>query len=143
MNETAQTLSESDRQKLVELIVEFAWRVDHGMASSMHELVTDDVEMILTKGAMIGKDEVKEWGTRRDAAGRTTSHLMSNYRFSAATPNRVEADSSAVIFVHSGPGVGPALPWAVTEYHDIFVKVDGEWRFQSRVSRDVFMSDDH
>jgi SnoaL-like domain len=143
MVDAALALSEDDRLKIGDLIVEFAWRVDHGLASSMHEIVTDDIEMVLTKGTMIGKDAVKDWGIKRDAAGRTTSHLMSNIRFSHVARDRVEADSSAVIFVHGGGDVGPALPWAVTEYHDIFVKDEEGWKFKSRVSKDVFMSDSH
>lgn len=143
MAEAELTLSDDDRRKIVELIVEFAWRVDHGKASSMHEIVTDDVEMVLTKGTMVGKDAVKEWGKRRDAAGRTTSHLTSNFRFSDVGHGRVETDSSALIFLYSGTGLGPALPWAVTEYHDVFVKDAEGWKFQSRIGKDTFMSDDH
>ena len=43
-------LADRDRQELTDLIVEFAWRVDHRLASSIHELVADDVEMTLTNG---------------------------------------------------------------------------------------------
>ena len=141
--EINRNLADEDERKIVKLIVEFAWRVDHGMASSMHEIVTDDIEMVLTMSTMIGKDAVTEWGVRRDATGKTTAHLMSNYRFSVLTPERAEVDSSATIFVHGETGVGPALPWAVTEYHDIVVKDDEQWKFKSRVSRDIFKSDDH
>jgi hypothetical protein len=143
MDEMNRTLANENERILVELIVEFAWRVDHGMASSMHEIVTEDIEMVLTMGTMIGKDAVKEWGARRDATGKTTSHLMSNYRFSVMTQDRAEVDSSAIIFVYGGTGVGPALPWAVTEYHDVFTKEDEQWKFKSRISRDIFKSDDH
>jgi len=136
------TLGDRDRQKLIDLLVEFAWRVDHGLAGSIHQIVTDDIVMALTKGTMNGIEEVRAWGAKRDSTGRTTSHLMTNFRFSVVSEDRVEANSSALIFVHSGPGVGPAKPWAVTEYQDIFIRVDGDWKFKSRFSTDVFMSDD-
>jgi hypothetical protein len=140
MDKVTYDLEDDDRQKLTDLMVEFAWRVDHGTASSIHELVADDIEMVLTKGTMIGKDAVKSWGIKRDAGDRTTAHLLTNFRFPMVSPERVEVYSTAVIFVHAGVDVGAALPWGVTEYRDVFVRVDGEWKFQSRFSTDVFMS---
>jgi hypothetical protein len=134
-------LADRDRQELTDLIVEFAWRVDHRLASSIHELVADDVEMTLTNATMRGKDDVVAWGAKRDASDRTTSHLMMNLRFQVVDADKVEVGSSSIIFRHSGVDRGPALPWAVTEYHDVFVRVREEWKFQSRVSRDIFMSE--
>jgi hypothetical protein len=131
-----------DRRELTDLIVEFAWRVDHRVAGSIHELVADDVEMKLTNATLVGKDAVVAWGTHRDAVERTTAHLMTNLRFQRVNGDKIEADSSSVIFRHSGPDTGPALPWAVTEYHDVFVRLDGQWKFQSRASRDIFVSDE-
>jgi len=126
---------------LTDLIVEFAWRVDHRLASSIHELVADDVEMTLTNATMRGKDDVVAWGAKRDASDRTTSHLMMNLRFQVVDSDKVEVGSSSIIFRHSGLDRGPPLPWAVTEYHDVFVRVREEWKFQSRVSSDIFMSE--
>ncbi len=130
-----------DRRELTDLIIEFAWRVDHGLASSIHELVTDDVEMKLTNATLVGKASVVAWGAKRDTFDRTTSHLMMNFRFRAVRRDTVEVDSSSLIFRHDGPGRGAAVPWAVTEYHDVFTRVGNEWKFESRTSQDLFMSE--
>ena len=133
-------LEEGDRSALIDLIVEFAWRVDHRMAGSIHELVTDDIEMKLASGTFLGKDAVVSWGTNRDLLDRTTSHLAMNFRFQVVHADKVVAGSTAIIFRHDGSGTGAPVPWAVTEYDDVFVRVNDEWKFQSRISRDIFVS---
>ncbi len=131
------------RQQITDLVIDFGWRVDHGLAGTIYELVTDDIEMILTVGTIVGKDAVRKWGEDRDALDRRSSHLMVNFRFPLVTSNRVEVHSNGLIFRHSGrDSVAPALPWAVTEYQDIFVHLQGEWKFQTRFTQDIFMSDD-
>lgn len=143
MDTEAQATEADIREKITDLIVDFGWRVDHGLAATIHELVTDDIEMILTVGTILGKDAVRSWGADRDAVDRRSSHLMMNFRFPTVTSNRVEAHSNGLIFRHSGrDSIAPALPWAVTEYQDIFVRLQGEWKFQSRFAQDIFMSDD-
>jgi SnoaL-like domain len=142
MSTSRSEVTSRDRQELTDLIVEFAWRVDHRVANSVHELVTDDVEMTLTNATMRGKPDVVDWGSRRDSVARTTSHLMMNLRFKALDADRVEVDSSSIIFRHDGLGIGKAVPWAVTEYHDLIVRQGGKWKFRSRVSNDIFRSDD-
>ena len=135
-------LSAEDRQELNDLIIEFAWRVDHGQADTVHELVTDDIEMRLSQATMLGREAVTAWGRKRSTVERTTSHVMSNVRFYGLTSDRVESDSLAIIFRHSGSGMGAARPWAVTEYQDVFVRSDGRWKFSRRVSSDVFFSEE-
>jgi hypothetical protein len=60
---------------------------------------------------MNGIEEVRAWGARQDSTGRTTSHLTTNFLFSIDSEDRVEVDSSALNFVHTGDGIGPAKPW--------------------------------
>lgn len=135
---TTTRLDARDRQLLSELVVEFAWRVDHQMAHTMHELVTDDVEIRLANSTMLDKNDVIKWGAARDASTRATSHLMTNLRFTLADDGTVIGSSIALIFRHDGEGLGPAIPWAVTEYDDVFVRVGEDWKFASRVSKDLF-----
>ena len=61
-NERADALTERDRQDLIDLIVEFAWRVYHRSADTIHELVTADVFIQMAYGPMIGKAAVEAWG---------------------------------------------------------------------------------
>ncbi|MDE3075688.1 MAG: nuclear transport factor 2 family protein [Chloroflexota bacterium] len=133
-------LSERDRQELIDLIVDFAWRVDHRSADTIHELVTEDVFIEMAYGPMVGKDAVKAWGKDRAVEERRTRHVMTNFRFQVVDGDRVEGSSMSLIFRHDGSEVGPALPWAVTECTDVFVRQDGVWKFASHVTTDIFFS---
>jgi hypothetical protein len=132
------TLADSDRQALINLIVEFAWRVDHKSADTIHELVTDDIFMQMSYGPMVGKDEIKAWGVKRAAVERITRHVMSNFRFRATGDGKVEANSSAIIFRSEGLEMSPPTPWAVSECTDIFVRQNGTWKFASHIAADIY-----
>jgi hypothetical protein len=131
-------LSEQDRQELRDLIVELAWRLDHQCADTIHELVTDDVSM--APGPLVGKDAVKAWGKERAVVNRTTSHLMTNFHFRMVGAGRVEGSSMSLVFRNDGSEMAKALPWALTEYNDVFVRQDGIWKFASHSTTDVFFS---
>ncbi|HVY18645.1 MAG TPA: nuclear transport factor 2 family protein [Bauldia sp.] len=128
----------SDRQDLIDLVVEFAWRVDHRSADTIHELVTDDVFIQMAYGPMVGKDAVKEWGVQRAAVDRITRHIMTNFRFRAAEDGKVEGSSMAIIFRSEGLEMSAPSPWAVTECSDVFVRQDGRWKFASHVTKDIY-----
>lgn len=134
------SLDSLQRQLLTELVMEFAWRVDHQRAATIHELVSGDVEIRLANSTMLNKEDVVKWGVERDAVKRATCHLMTNVHFEVAEDGTVIGSSTALIFRYDGDGVGPAHPWAVTEYRDVFVREGGEWKFASRVSKDLFFS---
>jgi SnoaL-like domain len=139
-NEKGDALTERDRQDLIDLIVEFAWRVDHRSADTIHELVTDDVFIQMAYGPMIGKAAVEAWGKERAAVDRTTRHLMTNFRFRVVGRDKVEGSSMSVIFRSEGAEITPALPWAVTECSDVFVRHEGRWKFASHITTDIYRS---
>jgi hypothetical protein len=131
-------LDDRDHKELIDLIVEFAWRVDHRSADTIHELVTEDVFIQMAYGPMVGKDAVKAWGKDRAVVNRTTRHLMTNFRFHIVGADRVEGTSMSLIFRNDGSEVGQALPWALTECDDVFVRQDGTWKFASHITTDIF-----
>lgn len=139
-NDSGDALTERDRQELTDLIVEFAWRVDHRSADTIHELVTDDVFIQMAYGPMVGKDAVKAWGRDRAAVDRTTRHIMSNFRFRVVAKDKVEGSSMSVIFRSEGSEIAPPLPWAVTECNDVFVRQEGRWKFASHITTDIYRS---
>jgi len=139
-NDRADALTERDRQDLIDLVVEFAWRVDHRSADTIHELVTDDVFIQMAYGPMVGKDAVKAWGKDRAAVDRTTRHIMTNFRFRVVGKGKVEGSSMSVIFRSEGSEIAPPLPWAVTECSDVFVRQAGTWKFASHITKDVYRS---
>ena len=139
-SDNADALTERDRQDLIDLVVEFAWRVDHRSADTIHELVTDDVFIQMSYGPMVGKDAVKAWGRDRAAVDRTTRHIMTNFRFRVVGKDKVEGSSMAVIFRSEASQIAPPLPWAVTECSDVFVHQEGTWKFASHITKDVYLS---
>jgi hypothetical protein len=139
-NDNADALTECDRQDLIDLVVEFAWRVDHRSADTIHELVTDDVFIQMAYGPMVGRDAVKAWGADRAAVDRTTRHIMTNFRFRVVGKDKVEGSSMSVIFRSEGSQIAPALPWAVTECSDVFVRQEGRWKFASHITTDIYQS---
>lgn len=139
-NDSANALTERDRQELTDLVVEFAWRVDHRSADTIHELVTDDVFIQMAYGPLVGKDAVKAWGRDRAVVDRTTRHIMTNFRFRVVGKNKVEGSSMSVIFRSEGSQIAPPLPWAVTECSDVFVRQEGTWKFASHITEDVYRS---
>jgi hypothetical protein len=139
-NDGANALTQRDRQDLIDLIVEFAWRVDHRSADTIHELVTDDVFIQMAYGPMVGKAAVEAWGRERAAVDRTTRHIMTNFRFRVVGTDKVEGSSMSVIFRSEGSQVAPALPWAVTECSDVFVRQEGMWKFASHITTDIYRS---
>jgi SnoaL-like domain len=134
-------LNTEDRQEIRDLIVEFAWRVDHGRADTIHELVTKDAEIQMHYGPMIGIDAIVAWGKERSTVNRTTRHVMTNFRFRAHGYDRAGCTSLSLTFLHNGSGVSAALPWAVTEFEDVFVRGDHGWLFARRTSTDIFLSE--
>jgi hypothetical protein len=139
-NENVRGLTERDRQDLIDLVVEFAWRVDHRSADTIHELVTDDVFIQMAYGPMVGKDAVKAWGRDRAVVDRTTRHIMTNFRFRVVGKDKVEGSSMSVIFRSEGSQIAPPLPWAVTECIDVFVRQKGKWKFASHITKDIYRS---
>ena len=91
-------------------------------------------------GPMVGKDAVKAWGMDRAAVDRTTRHIMTNFRFRVVGKDKVEGSSMSVIFRSEGSQIAPALPWAVTECSDVFVRQEGMWKFASHITTDIYQS---
>jgi len=137
-NDGAGALTERDRQELIDLIVDFAWRVDHRRADTIHELVTDDVFIQMAYGPMVGKAAVEAWGRERAGVDRTTRHIMTNFRFRVVDADKVEGSSMSLIFRSDGSQIAPALPWAVTECSDVFVRQEGTWKFASHITTDIY-----
>ena len=139
-NDSANVLTERDRQELTDLVVEFAWRVDHRSADTIHELVTDDVFIQMAYGPIVGTDAVKAWGRDRAVVDRTTRHIMTNFRFRVVGKDKVEGSSMSVIFRSEGSQIALPMPWAVTECRDVFVRQEGTWKFASHITEDVYRS---
>ena len=88
---TGQPLSDSDYVQLSRLITEITWRIDHGHASTIHELFTEDGVLNLGLGqALTGREALRRWGQQFERTGWRIRHAVTNMRFwSAASAARI------------------------------------------------------
>ena len=104
-----QLVSDADHVSLPRLVVEIAWRIDHGRADSVWELFVPDGVLDTGGTPLAGHDPIREW--RR-----------------GGPPRACERDTSAP----ACDGPGSAVPAVVGEDTDEFVRTDAGWRFVSR-----------
>ena len=126
-------VNESDHIDLSRLVIEHAWRVDHGRADTIHELYVDDG--VLDVGTPLrGRQAIHEWGRQlvADAPWRSIRHACANMRFAAVGPNAAEGTTLLTVFMVAGTAAATTLPFNVGEDHDRFVRTEHGWKFVSR-----------
>lgn len=125
-------LTNEDRSALSRLVIEIAWRIDHGRADTVHELFVEDGQMTLGRQTMRGRDQLQAWAAERSGLGRKTLHVCTNMRFVSTGAGR--ADGTTILTVYLSDGTIPAttVPFSVSEYHDTFVRTDAGWLFETR-----------
>lgn len=130
----------SIRAELEELVVEFAYRVDHGPTGAAADLFAPDGWYGQGPGRRsTGRENIREAYRLRAAAGpRTARHIMTNLRFQEIDAARWSGQSIMLIFAENGTPPLPAQPLLVADVDDVFVHLDGRWLFQSRQLTDIF-----
>lgn len=135
-----QMVSGSDHLELTRLVVEMAWRIDHGASDSVHELFVEEGVLDLGPAKVEGRLAIRDWGRERRTVSYTTRHVLSNMRFVADGSERAVGSSTQTVFLSDGTEANPTMPLAVSEYHDRFVRTDQGWRFSSHTIEHVFLS---
>ena len=128
------------RAELEELVIEFAYRVDHGSADTVADLFAPDGWYGWgSDKRSTGRENIRAAYRARAATGlRTARHLMTNLRFRAIDETHWSGLSMMLIFAENGPPPHPANPLLVADVEDVFVLQDGCWLFQSRQLTDLF-----
>lgn len=129
--ETQMLVSDSDHVQLTRLIEDYVWRVDNGMASTIHELFVEDGIMD-TGQRLDGRAEILAWGEGLDAMNLGIRHVLTNPRFVMTGPDRASGTSTLTAYLMPEDGVSPTLPYAVGQDVDEFVRTPDGWRFASR-----------
>lgn len=126
------------RAELEALLTEFAWRVDHGLAGTVHELFTEDGSIRAPGLALGGRGEIAEQFAARAAdTHRVSRHLWSNPRFERLDRTAVRVTTAVQTFIHrleDGEAL-PAAAYTLLAGDSIDVMeagADGRWRFRSR-----------
>lgn len=139
------TLSAQDKVELTELIVEFGYRVDNGLADTVHELFVDDGVMEINwappgAGAARGREELITWGKERGQDPRRVAHILTNMRFAAVDEHRSEGVSYTIVY-KALEGQGDTVqPMVITKFRDTFVRDGANWRFAARRGELLFGS---
>jgi len=131
-------VSEDDHIALARLVTELVWRIDHGRADEVHELFTNDGEMILGPTSLRGRSELKEWGRARHGTSFRTYHVCTNMRFLHTSDTQAEGTTTLTLYMAEAASTSQTIPSAVGEYKDRFERTPEGWRFVSRRSDPTF-----
>lgn len=131
-------VSDADHLALSRLVVEIAWRIDHGRADSVWELFVPEGVLATSGTPLVGQDAIRAWGRERVASSVRTRHICSGMRFIDCGDGRATGSTLLTVFIHDGDGRGPATPSVVGEDSDEFVRTDAGWRFVSRTFEALF-----
>jgi hypothetical protein len=128
------------RAALEELVIEFAYRVDHGPTDTVADLfVADGWYGWGPAKRSIGRESIRAAYQARAAAGiRTARHLTTNLRLREIDTTHWSGHSIWTIFAENGPPPHPASVLLVCDVNDVFVLQDGRWLFESRQLTDIF-----
>jgi hypothetical protein len=137
-----QPVGQADHLELARLVIEIAWRIDHGKAGTVHELFAAAGQMNLGPTTLKGREEIREWGRKRDEVTYRTRHVCTNMRFVADGDEAAEGTTLLVQYLDDGDGPGSTLPRAVGEDRDRFVRTEQGWRFVSRSFEQLFVGQD-
>lgn len=126
------------RDEIIALTVEHAYRLDHGMADTLHELYTHDGELLgLPPTDLIGRDAIKKWGAKRVTLIRTSRHVETNHRV-VLNDGVLTGTLVATVYRSDTEDVTNTKPFMIGDYEDIYEREDGQWKIRQRVIRKSF-----
>jgi SnoaL-like protein len=139
-----QLVSETDHVQLSRLVNEHAWRADNGRADTIHDLYTDDGELIIGPTPLRGRAAILEWGRQlvKNPPWRSIRHVCGNMRFVSGGPDEAEGTTILTVFMAAGSETATTQPFSVGEDHDLFVRTEEGWRFVSRRWVELFARGD-
>ncbi len=129
------------------LVTDYCHFVDHGEASRIADLFTDDGVWTSPENTMTGRDELRAgFQAREDNKGRMSRHVCNNFRLFEISENRAKGCVYLTLYRHDGepgrsfsPLDGPVV---VGEYEDEFVRTDDGWRIKHRAIKVAFVKRD-
>lgn len=126
------TVSIEDRVAIEELVIEYAWLLDHQRWDDVAGLCTDDVVLFIRGREIAGQQGLAEWAARRaERPNRRTQHQMTLLRIEAVSGDEIHGTAALVLHVAKTGGGGTYVD-LIGEYRDEYVRVDGGWKFRRR-----------
>ena len=111
--------------------------VDHGQASKMADLFTEDAVFLIGLKEIRGKDEIRRMNRElENKKGRMTRHLCTNFLLTSVSETEAEGTTYLTLYGSEGePGreVSPLeAPMCLEECRDSFAKTREGWRLARR-----------
>jgi ketosteroid isomerase-like protein len=121
------------------LVVAYCHYVDHGEASKVADLFTEDGVWEAPEVTVTGSQSIRDFFQMLEQdKTRMSRHLCSNFQLNEISADEATGVVYVTLYRHQGeegrstsPLVGPA---AVGEYRDQFVRTPDGWRIKSRVA---------
>jgi ketosteroid isomerase-like protein len=122
------------------LVSEYCHLVDHGQASKVADLFTDDGFWSSPETALNGRAEIERgFGRREQNRRRMSRHICSNLLIEVLDETTARGVVYLTLYRHDGEEGLPAspvgLPAFIGEYRDEFQKTAEGWRFKRRETR--------
>jgi ketosteroid isomerase-like protein len=121
----------ADKVAIAELAAAFETTFDQGDLDANVEMLTDDAVFDHPSGVFTGKDAYRQWAEafyQQSAASGGTHHLVTNVQI---TVNGDQADMTSYLTLLVG--ITSPTPVIISgDFTDHLVKIDGQWKFQSR-----------
>ena len=129
----------SDYEQILRLNAQFSWLIDHKNGEGVPDLFTDDGYYGFENQGATGREEIKAFYDMRKARGhRVSRHIFSPVCIHEETADRITGTTMLTLIAADGEGPHPADIHVITDYRDEYVKVDGEWKYKSRVIDPIF-----
>jgi uncharacterized protein (TIGR02246 family) len=132
---------QADLYEIQALSAEFAYRIDQGDMETTADLFAEHGSYGRRgETTSVGREAIRSVYKALKANNKnTTRHLFSNFRIKLETPMRASGTCGMVMYAGAGELPLPVKPVLVQDFHDVYVKVDGRWLFQSRAVVRLFV----
>jgi 3-phenylpropionate/cinnamic acid dioxygenase small subunit len=121
-----------DRTAIEQLVIEYAYLLDHQRWQDVAALCTDDAVLFIRGREIVGQQGLDEWAARRaERPNRRTQHQMTLLRLEAVSDDEVHGTAALVLHVAKTGGGGTYVD-LIGEYRDEYVRDGGSWKFRRR-----------
>jgi 3-phenylpropionate/cinnamic acid dioxygenase small subunit len=121
-----------DRSAIEQLVIEYAYLLDHQRWQDVAALCTDDAVLFIRGREIVGQQGLDEWAARRaERPNRRTQHQMTLLRLEAVSEDEIHGTAALVLHVAKTGGGGTYVD-LIGEYRDEYARDGGVWKFRRR-----------